>query len=505
MGSPTISQAKILEAAGGNAALLELLTQISQTTAQQQSATGTTPVSGPASTQQATAPVPAQATGYVSLVGTVYSIQLVNPGGVSPISQIQAAAQGKTVQQPTTTIFHQLRASTSPAFNVNSNTQTFGGNTGSTQTLWTLNNLGSGTWYFQFRSSYDGVNWNTWKNANNGSALGGIVGQVSTVSAAYTEWALSTLSGKLIFGIFEGQVPDTGVIGVPSGYSLYTSGMLAIAGPNGYGAAADATYGITTGDIILESGSGGSAGIPDFPAQVFMKWGYSGYQTSGTATVFGVAFDPTSPNVKLYAEGGAHGALWARFTLPGGARIAIGQGRNFDGDTIWTPSELTWISGSRMLSICAPTDVNDGPPGPGVLEGVNVCQLSGLSLEAKYQSDTGGTGAGTYANWLAIAWEQGAPTVVAGGATYLKIPLRGGHAMYIGGGQVASGTAITLPAGCNSSDMLSICTPGSTTHTGNHLRGVQQCSFLGLEPTLAYSDNSNTWSGNVNWMVAAWK
>src|SRR6185437_6518051 len=174
MGSPTITRAKMIQAAGGNPALLDLLTQIAETTAQAQAATGTTPVAGSQETQSATAPVPPQARGYVSEVTGVYTVQIVNPGASSPLSQLQSAAQGYTAPQPTKPIFHQVRASTSPAFNVNSNTQTFGGDTGSTQTLFTLNGLGAGTWYFQFRSSFDGVNFNTWKNANGGTALGGL-------------------------------------------------------------------------------------------------------------------------------------------------------------------------------------------------------------------------------------------------------------------------------------------------------------------------------------------
>jgi len=92
-----------------------------------------------------------------------------------------------------------------------------------------------------------------------------------------------------------------------------------------------------------------------------------------------------------------------------------------------------------------------------------------------------------------------------GGFPFLTIPLQGEHAIVIGAGQGPSGTPISLPSGYTSQQMLSICTPGGSANSGNHMRGVQQCSFFGLSPVLQYTDNSSVWGGAVNWMLAAWK
>ena len=122
---PQISQQKILAASqGDSAALLEVLQQMAQVSTQQQAVTGTTPTSTPANQVSPAARIPAQATGSVSILGGSYIVQIVNPGGTSPLSQLQAAQQASTATsvtplQPVTPIYHQIRVSTSPAFNVN--------------------------------------------------------------------------------------------------------------------------------------------------------------------------------------------------------------------------------------------------------------------------------------------------------------------------------------------------------------------------------------------------
>lgn len=505
MGSPTISSSKIIQAAGDNPALLEILQQIYATTGQQQATTGTAPVSGSESTRTVAASVPPQATGTVSVVAGVYTVQIVNPGGVSPLSQLQSAAQGLVTARPTAPILHQVRASTTPAFNVNSNTQSFGGSTGSTQTMWTLDGLGAGTWYFQFRSSYDGVHFNQWKNCNGGNAFGGLVDQVSLVEAAFSEWALFSFPGKGVMGIVQGLLHDQELLGIPSGYNLYSSGLIALAGPNGFDPNGNGVAGLSLSDVDLVTPAGGSAGqtgIPDYPVEIRMLYQSNGYTSPGTASVFGFGFNPEGHNVTLYTATDSSKAVWATFVLPGGARIAIGQGKNNHGDSIWTPP-VPWFDSSRMMSVCTLTDVN--PTSPIPIEGVYQNQLSGLTVEAQYQLPDGTPVGGTTANWMAVAWELGAPVQMVGGYPFLTIALQGGHSVVIGAGQAASGSGISLPSGYNSGQMLSIATPASTTHTGNHLRGIQSCTLEGLNAQLIYTDNSTTWGGSVNWMVAAWK
>lgn len=505
---PIVSQQKIIAAAGQSRDLLDVLQQLAQATTQQQAVTSTTATAGATPGQpNPAARVPAQAKGAVSILGGSYVVQITNPGATTSISQLQAAQQSRnasalTSLQPVTPIYHQIRASTSPAFNVNSNTQTFGGTTGSTQTYWTLTGLGSGTWYVQFRSSYDGINFNTWRNANGGAALGGLINQVTTESAAFSEWAVFTLPGKLISGVGEGFVPDQGIMGLAE--QLYSSGLFAIAGPNGFTPQGNSVYGLTLCDVDIvlpPGGSQGVVGIPDFPVEIRNQYGVvGGGLSAGSANVFAIAFDPTNENVTLFEEGGTGGAVWASFKLPGGASVAIGQGRNLDGQTIYVPPALTWIDPSRMMSICSLTQATDVGQ---IVTGYNLCQLSGLTMEAQYMNDSGGNWS-TTANWLAIAWQQGTDVTTVGGFPFLQIALQGGHSLVIGAGHSASGTAIVLPAGYGVDQMLSIAIPGGSDNSGHHLRGVAECAFFGLLPFLQYTDNTNSWSGAVNWMVAAW-
>jgi hypothetical protein len=519
MGSSNISFQKILAASHGNPDLLEVLNQVNFTAVEQKAVTGTTPTAAPVAGQaNPAAPVPAQATGSVSLLGTNYIVQIVNPGATSAISQLQAQqtaanATALTPLQPVKAIFHQIRVSTSPAFNVNSNTQTFGGNTGSTQVYWTLTGLGSGTWYFQFRSSFDGINFNTWKNANSGTAVGGLINQVTEENVGDANWALFTLPGGMVAGIGEGLCFDGEIFNLAT--QLYSSGLFAIAGPNGAPTLSTATCGVTECSVDLQTpntGNAGVVGIPDFPVVIAMEYGITAALPAfmaGSATVFGIAVTPENENATFYAQNGGTpttDSTWAVVQLPGGAKIAIGQGLNNHGDTIWTPPSLSWMSGTRAISVASltgATDVGFVPDGY-YANSIN----SSFVLSAQYH-DTNGDIWNTQANWLVIAWQAGAATLSAGGNTFLVINLQGGHSVIIGSGTCASGTAVVLPSGYASAQKtLGIVVPnGDIVNPSNHnLSGIIQCSFAGLIPILSYADTTgHTWSGNVSWMMAAWK
>jgi len=512
MGSSQISLQKLLSASQGNTDLLEVLTQIQQGASQQAAVTGTTPIAGQTpGLPNAAAPVPPQATGVVSILGGSYIVQITNPGALSPISALQAAQAGNnatnlTPLQPVTPIYHQIRASTSPAFNVNSNTQTFGGNTGSTQTYWTLTGLGTGTWYIQFRSSYDGVNFNTWRNANGGTALGGLINEVTEENAGNANWALFTLPGSLVMGVGEGYCTDGEIFDLAE--QLYSSGMFAIAGPNGYVMKNfNSTFGVIHCDVDLQVPNPlpVSGGIPDYPAILAMEYGQqtnSAIEWPGSATVFALAVDPSNDGVKLYVDP-AGAATWATMKLPGGAHIAIGQGKNNDGDTLWIPA-LPWLNASRMMSISSFTDAVDIGFGP---DGFYANEITAGVLAAKYH-DTNGDIWGTTANWLAIAWEIGTDVQTISGAPWLTIQLQGGHAVVIGAGSCTNGSSVTLPTGYTEENLLSVVVPnGGIVNPNQHnLCGIAQCSMVGLTPFLAYQDSSwNTWPGNTNFMICAWK
>lgn len=517
MGSPVISQQKILAATRGNPDLLEVLSAVSNVATQTRAVIGTTPSTAPVAGQpSAGARVPSQAYGTVSLLGTNYIVQIVNPGATSPISQTQAqqasaSATQLTPLQPVTPIYHQIRASTSPAFNVNSNTQMFGGNTGSTQTYWTLTGLGSGTWFFQFRSSFDGINFNTWRNVNSGAALGGLINQVTEETVGDAQWALFTMPGSMITGVGRGLCFDGEVFDLAT--QLYSSGLFAVAAPDGGSPLTSDTCGITECNLVLQTPSTGNAGIvgvPDFPVLTQMEYGVAGGLPAfmaGSAKVFGIAVDPSNENVTLIPQNGGTpttNSTWAVIQLPGGARLSIGQGLNNHGDTIWTPPSLSWISGTDMISISSLTGATDTGKVP---DGYYANSIdSSFVLSAQYHDIHGNIWA-TQANWLMICWQPGAATLTAGGNTFVVLNLQGDHSVILGAGTCASMSVITLPGGYIENQTLGLAVPnGGITNPGNHnLSGIVQCSLDDLIPTLFYGDTAgNEWSGNVNWMIAAW-
>ena len=510
----TISQQKIDSAVQGNSASLrEVLNSISQATVETQTVTGTLASS---TTPNSSASVPPQATGTVSLLEKSYILQIVNPGATSPISSIQAAAAGMaatatTNLQAVKSIYHQIRASTSPAFNVNSNTQTFGGDTGSPQTNYTLTGLGTGRWYFQFRSTYDGVNFNTWKNVNQGTSISEITVEAETNCA----WALFTLPGDETIGVGQGFGADGYVIGLPAN-KLYTSAMFSLVAPNGFNTEPPQITNIATSQIVLQKPTGISSqlasGIQDYPALISMKYGdrnspQSTY--SGNANVFAIAFDPTGNNTTVYDSSDGKSS-WVVITLPGGSKIAFGSGQAADSTNIYVPSQTPWITASNLLII--PSIQAGGGSGQGA-HGVGDCTVNGLLMNATYSDIPGGSstwpGVG---NWLAVAWTPGLTTATVTGGKFVIINLADGNKIAFGANPndgtsvLPSGSSFGLPTGFTTDKMCSIASPASYAGSGSNVcHCVSNCDISGTTVTLNYIDGSgNTWSGDVNWFAFCW-
>ena len=511
----TISQQKIDSAAQGNAASLrEVLNSISQTTVEQQTVTGTTPTQTVAGQPNPNAPVPPQATGTVSLLEKSYILQIVNPGATSPISSIQAAAAGMaatatTNLQAVKSIYHQIRASTSPAFNVNSNTQTFGGDTGSPQTYWTLTGLGSGKWYFQFRSTYDGTNFNQWKNITSGATLSEITIEAETNAV----WAVFTLPGDETIGVGQGFGADGAEIGLPSS-NLYTSAMFSLVTPNGFNTLPPQVTNIATSEIVLQEPTGPSAttGIQDYPALISMKYGDRNFPQSlysGNANFLGIAFDPAGDNCTVYDSSDGISS-WVVITLPGGAKIAFGSGQAADGTDIYIPTETPWITAANFVGI--PTIQGGGGGGHGA-HGIKFCYFtpSTFTVSAEYDDFSGGSDTWSgVANWIGVAWTPGLITASVTGGEFVIINLADGNKIAFGASNnsasLPSGSSFGLPAGFSSDQMCAIASPNSQSGSGsNVMHCVANCAISGTTATLIYVDGSgNSWSGSVNWFAFCW-
>lgn len=499
------AQQNLLAAAAGNPALLELLESVLNTVQATQQVTNT-----------AGKNVPPQAQANVSFLTGNYVVQITNPGASSPLSTIQSAQQTQgatqaTTLQPVTPILHQIRCATSPAFGVNDNVQVFGGDTGSTQTYWTLTGLGLGNFYFQVRSSYDGVNFNQWKNANGGQSITSFPEEVTLEQQTNSEWGVFTLPGNQLIAVGEGFVGDQGTFTLPE--NLFSSAMLAIAGPNGFTDVGRHMDDLPQCDVTINvpADTSGTVGIPNYPIVVRIRYGDDAFPQNtwpGSANTFAFAYDPAGKNVTQYPAPAGISALWVAFTLPGGGKLLIGQGQTADSQEIWVPAALQALigEGSDMLSICSPQGNEQSGVGA---HGILTCQLNGLTAAMKY-GDTDGGGGNVWSgslNWMAVAASPGIQLVPVSNGRFIIVNLADGHAFSFGAGQCPEGAAFTLPAGFTQANMLGIPTPGGFSGSGDNVaHGVAQCDLVGLLPIVVYRDGSgNSWSGPSNWMVFAWK
>jgi hypothetical protein len=492
-----IPSQKINDAAGGNEALREILLAMANTNNLQTDATNT------ASGKN----VPQQAKATVSYLQGSYVVQIENPGAVAPTSALQAAQAkaGATVSStiaPVTAIYHQIRAATSPRFSISDSVQVFGSDTGSTQTYWTISNLGSGRFYFQIRSSYDGKNWNLWRNANGGQTITTQPDGVTVEATNNAVFGVFELPGKQLVSFGSGLVSNGNSFGVPE--QLYTSAMKAIAGPNGFQAqSSNLAHGIVAENVSLQvpNPQPPTTGPTDYPTVVQMLYQDGlGHQWPGTCNIFAFMYDPLGTNIREETTGDGS---WVDITLSGGAHLSIGSGVTNDGAAIGLPSTMPWVSPSTMLSIVSP---NVGFSASRQARGITVANIdSGGVLHCQFQDTTDHAWSST-GNWVAIAWTPGLPVETVTGGKWLVLTLPTGSKIAIGGGSGGNGSAFAMPSGFSSLNMLAIATPASADETSHPMAGVYECGILGTTLQLSYNDTEgNFWNGNVNWMAFAWQ
>lgn len=495
------SPQKITAAAGDNSQLREILQSLVQSQAYQQQAT----------TTGTSASVPPQVQAIVTYLAGNYIVEITNPGAISPTSALQAAqnqqiATQSSNLQPVVSIFHQIRAATSPSFNISSNVTTFGGDTGSPQTYWTIGNLPAGQYYFQVRSTYDGVNWNIWKNANGGQTVNPSAPGVTIETANNSVWAMLTLPGKQLVGFGAGLVPNLGSFGVPQG--LYSSALLAIAGLNGYAPqSSNLAHGLVENELDINGTPGpGTVYPPDFPTILNQQYlDGSGNTWSGSANIFGMAYDPLGSNFTVHTGGDG---TWIVFTLPGGSQIAFGNGPTLDGASITYPPDLPWIDTSRMVSMITP---NQGTNPTTQAHGINESYLDSGSVVHCNFRDGGASVWGASATFFIVAWTPGLNTFSGAGGNWLVLKPNEGTNIAIGGGMIGPTATpgvnrFDLPPGFNTANLLTCATPQNFIDTGHPMAGVAECSAASSICSLLYTDTQgNGWTGDVNWLAIAWQ
>lgn len=484
---------KIEDAAAGNKALRDMLTALAATQNQQQQVTSTTGKN-----------VPQQAKATVGFLKGTYTVEIQNPGAVSPVSSVQAAlasggATSATNTQSITPIYHQIRYATSPQFSISSQVTTLGGTTGSTQTFWTLTSLPSGRFYFQIRSSFDGVSWNLWRNANGGQTITNQPEGVTVEDTTNAVFGLFELPGHQLVAFGAGLASNGGTFGVPS--QLYTSAMQAIPGLDGFVAqSSNLAHGVVANSISFVGSLQAITGPPDFPTVISQLYeDGEAHQWGGTASIFAFCYDPLGTNVTEEAIGGA---VWVDFILPGGAHLSIGTGVTPDGGTIPLPSTMPWVTSASLQTIVSPS-VGFNPDVQA--HGISDAKIVGTTLSCGFM-DGGSTRWGASGNWFAVSISAGYPITAVSNGNWIVINLPSGTKVAIGsGGSVPSGTAFGLPAGFNTTNMLAIATPAGFNDTGHPMSGVFSCGITGSTGNLQYTDTQgNFWNGPYNWMAFAW-
>lgn len=484
---------KIQDASAGNEELREILKALATTSNLSQQVTSTSGKN-----------VPQQVKATVSFLKGNYIVEIQNPGAIPATSAVQQAQQtsGQTQADSNasiTPIYHQIRCATSPQFNISSAVTTFGGTSGSTQTYWTLTNLPSGRFYFQVRSSFDGINWNLWRNANGGQTITNIPQGVTVEAVTNGAFGLFTLPGQQLVAFGLALASDGGTFGVPA--ELYTSGMQAIAGPNGFQIQqSNLAHGILKEQISIVTGDAPQTGPADFPTLVSMVYEDGIPNTwPGTCNIFAFCYDPLGANVteETTADG-----VWVDFVLPGGTHLSIGTGVTNDGATVAMPTTMPWVLPATMLSIVSP---NSGIDATRQARGITKAAIStGGAMGCQFEDTTGHAWSST-GNWFAIGFTTGVTVATVTGGKWIVITTPSGNKIALGAGKVTSGTAFSLPAGFTSDQMFAIPTPATTVASAHPMAGVYKCEITGTTPMLQYTDTvGNFWGGDVNWLAFAW-
>lgn len=444
---------------------------------------------------------PAQCTGTVSALGSIYIVQLAPAGTKAPASVLQQTQAGgnqtaATNIAPITPLLQQIQAAQTPRFDAGSGVTLFGGDTGMALNYWEIDSLPAGSWYFRFRSSFDGVTWNQWKNANGGQSLNGRPESVTVEGVTNGVAAVFMLPGKEVVAFIAGLVPNGGTYTLPD--NLYTSAMSAIASPNGFADTGHPAHGFADNgneiNIVQPSPLPVLDGPADFPVAVPMIYqDGEGNNWGGSSNFFAFVFDPLGSNVTQYE---VLNGSWAVFTLPGGGQLAVGSGWQPYGGAFALPPGF---DDSHMFAIASP---QGGWNHDNEAHGVFEASVTGATVQCSFQ-DGEGHNWQVNGQWFAIAYSASLP--LTDGFLVLNTP--GGSKIAIGGGTAASGTSVTLPTGFTWANALNFTSPASYNDTGHPMHGVANCALNSAgQLQLSYLDGEgNTWDGNVNWMVFCWQ
>lgn len=439
---------------------------------------------------------PNQSTASVVFSNPLYILTFTDPGGAAALSltqQAQQAASSSLGSNPTNSnIFHQVQAATSILFDAPSSLSTYGGDSGTLASQFTITDLSTKkAWFFRIRTSFDGVVWNSWKIL---SYKGTKVNPNAVVLEAVNggNYAGITLPGAQGVGFSVGVLPTGAAIQTAGGTTLAdTIGMV---GPSSYLNGNYPTIGISNDTI-------------DAVGVVTLTWdGYTVPGWSGNVNFLTFGWIPGRAQ-NLTETVLADGGKWVTLTLSGGARVSIGSGVAANGATINVPTGFTAANTMGVVSPATTSEIN------GYLHGIRQSNMVAGVVTASFDG-VSGTSPCLTVNWFAIAWETSlTPNLIAvAGGQYLSIPTPSG-VLSIGVGQTHSGGIMPLPSiDHNYQQCIAFSTPGTndSTGTGLTMHGVLVCAIDATRSTSVgtvtclYTNGGPIWQGAANWFTIAW-
>jgi hypothetical protein len=484
----------ISQAAGGNQALQDILNKL--TNAANAQATQT-------NTSSKNPPNPSTAT--IVFQNPLYILTFVDPGGASAASLAQAAQQAASSplgsNATNSVIYHQVQAATSPLFDNPSNLVSFGGDSGSLNTQFVMSGLSTAkSWYFRFRTSFDGNAWNTWTLVSK-TATAVNPNAVTLEPINGGQFAAVTLPGGQIVGFGVGQVANGQNIQTAAGVLLNNS--IGICGPATYDETGQACVGLLA-DSISALGT-----ITINYADYSSNWwgGNANYLTFG----WGVGSDIGAQNIQPQTL--ADGGEWVVITLPGGSQIAFGSGNCAFGASFDFPAGFIV---ANSMAVATPLKVGNGA-GSSTAHGIKQCNVVNGAVQVVFEDGTGHTWDSS-GNWFCVAWSPalaGNVQAVAGGQ-YILVPTSSGT-IGIGVGVTASGGILPLPATPQNASYtytfpkcLAFSTPCAFVDTGLSMHGVSVCAVdVGNQDsvgtvTMLYGQGSQVWTGSASWLTICW-
>jgi hypothetical protein len=327
-----------------------------------------------------------------------------------------------------------------------------------------------------------------------------------------------TFNGLTVGAYLNGQTlpvvaaPTASSISVAFGHSDFSTDPETGSASSGSGTTGGAVpaWGTTPGAITIDGGQqwickGSSVqnwglAAPTVPPnriqtnlpQVFPAWTANQY--------YSTCFLITDPNadIQLVTTFGRTGSTIPSFNPPGSTTT--------DGTVTWTnKGAAAYPAPGTAVALNAYTEVADALGNLYYFQAIVAGNLSGAP--PVFTPGLGTTVADGGVIWENVGigqqWSDVTSSVLSG--NFARIPIQGGGAIVIGVGQgAADGTAIALPAGYNSTDMIAWNSPGNANVAQSS--GVFQATSAGgvLHSSFQNRSSGFGFTATSNWAAAAW-